>query len=138
MALTRNVVGQSMGIVNFTSFNVTTDATAAVKTYFHCGFLPRYVRFDNITDRIMDEFVVGMTADEAVHTVAAGARTLVGSGGITLEEGTAVSVALSVVVPGTGSLVLLPASGGVQYVTGFSVPAALMVASKRFIVVALS
>lgn len=136
MALTRNQVGQAMGVVNIATFNVTTDSTAAVKTYFHCGFLPRYVRFDNISDRIMDEFVKGMTADEAIHTVAGGTRTLAGSGGITLEDGTAVTVANSVVLP-DGSLTLSPASGGTQYVIGFSVPAALMVASKRFVVLAL-
>lgn len=136
MALTRNQVGQTMSVADIASFNVTTDATAAVKTYFHCGFVPRYVRFDNISDRIMDEFVKGMTADEAIHTVAAGTRTLAGSGGITLEDGSSVSVANSVVMP-DGTLTLLPASGGVQYVIGFSVPAALMLASKRFIVLAM-
>lgn len=136
MALTRNQVGQSMSVVNIATFNVTTDATGAVKTYFHCGFVPRYVRFDNITDRIMDEFVKGMTADEAIHTLAAGTRTLVSSGGITLEDSTAVSVANSVVMP-DGTLTLLPASGSVQYVIGFSVPAALMLASKRFNVLAV-
>lgn len=136
MALTRNQVGQTMSVANIASFNVTTDATAAVKTYFHCGFLPRYVIFDNITDRIRDEFVKGMTADNSIHTVAAGTRTLASSGGITLEDDTAVSVALSVVMP-DGTLVLQPPASGIQYVKGFSVPAALMLASKSFIVVAM-
>ena len=136
MALTRNQVGQMMSVPNLATFNVTTDATAAVKTYFHCGFVPRYVRFENITDRIVDEFVKGMTADESIHIVAAGTRTLAASGGITLEDNTAVSVALSVVMP-DGALVLAPPASGVQYVQGFSVPAALMVASKRFIVLAM-
>lgn len=135
MALTRNQVGQSMSVANLATFNVTTDATAAVKTYFHCGFLPRYVRFENISDRIVDEFVKGMANDESIHIVAAGTRTLAASGGITLEDGTAVSVANSVVTP-DGSLVLAPVSG-TQYVIGFSVPAALMIASKRFIVLAM-
>lgn len=135
MALTANTVKQTMSVPNLATFFVTTDATAAVKTYFHCGFLPRYVRFINLTDRIANEFIAGMTADYALKTVAAGTVTLETSGGITLEDGTAVSVALSVVMP-TGSLVLSPASGQVQYVTGFSVPAALMVASKSFGVIA--
>lgn len=136
MALTANTVKQSMSVVNIASFFVTTDATAAVKTYFHCGFLPRYVQFVNLTDRITNEFYAGMTADYALKTVAAGARTLETSGGVTLEDGTAVSVANSVVMP-DGTLVLMPASGGVQYVQGFSVPAALMVASKSFAVIAM-
>jgi hypothetical protein len=136
MALTLNRVGQTMSVANIATFVVTSDATAAVKTYFHCGFLPRYVKFDNITDRISDEFYRGMTADTSVHTVAAGTRTLAGSGGITLEDGTAVSTVLSVVMP-DGSLVLTPPTGGVQYVQGFSVPAALMLASKTFTVLAM-
>lgn len=136
MALTRNQVGQTMSVPNVATFNVTTDATAAVKTYFHCGFLPRYVKFVNLTDRIIDEFVKGMTADNSLHTVAAGTVTFATSGGITLEDSTAVSVALSVIMP-DGTLVLQPPSGGLQYVVGFSVPAALMLASKVFIVVAM-
>ena len=135
MALTVNTVKQSMGVVNAASFFVTTDATTAVKTYFHCGFLPRYVCFLNLTDRIRDEFIAGMTADYALHTVANGTVTLATSGGITLEDSTPVSVALSVVMP-SGALALAPASG-IQYVVGFSVPAALMVASKSFGVIAM-
>lgn len=135
MALTVNTRAQTMSVPNLATFFVTTDATAAVKTYFHCGFAPRYVIFDNITDRTRDEWINGMAADNAIHTVAAGTRTLAASGGITIENGTAVSVVNSVVMP-DGTLVLTPPTGGVQYVTGFSVPAALMLASKSFIVVA--
>lgn len=133
MALTANTRAQAMGVINFASFFVTTDATAAVKTYFHCGFLPRYVQFLNATDRIRDEWFNGMAADNSIHTVAAGTVTLAASGGITGENGTAVSVANSVVMP-DGTLVLQPLSGGTQYVLGFSVPAALMLASKSFVV----
>lgn len=137
MALTLNSVGQAESIANVATFTVTTDATAAVKTYFHCGFVPRYVKFANITDRIIDEFWKGMTADNSLHTVANGTVTLAGSGGITLENGTAVSVLNSVVMP-DGTLVLQPnTTGGIQYVNGFSVPAALMVASKSFAILAL-
>jgi hypothetical protein len=136
MALTLNSGGQAESVVNIATFTVTTDATAAVKTYFHCGFLPRYVLFMNVTDRIRDEFWKGMTADTSIHTVANGTVTLAGSGGITLENGSAVTVALSVVMP-DGSLVLTPPASGTQYVQGFSVPAALMLASKTFSVTAL-
>jgi len=122
-----------MGIVNIQTFFFTTDSTAAVKTHFHCGFLPRIVKFINLTDRVTDEWVLGMAADSALHTVANGDRTYVTSGGITAVEGSDVTLASSVVMPGT--LVLAPASGS-QPVTGFSIPAALMVASKSFAVVA--
>jgi hypothetical protein len=135
MALTLNSVGQAESIVNIATFTFSTDATAAVKTYVHCGFVPRYVKFVNLTDRIVDEFVKGMTADNSLHTVAAGTVTFVTSGGITLETNTLVTVASSVIMP-DGTFVLLPASGGSQYVSGFSVPATLMLASKTFLVLA--
>lgn len=134
MALTANTRGFSMGVSNFLTFFLTTDATAAVKTYFHLGFLPRYVKFVNLTDRIIDEFCKGMANDKSLHTVAAGTVTYPASGGITLEDGTLVSTALSVVTP-DGALALSPASG-TFIVEGFSVPAALMVASKDFFVLA--
>lgn len=137
MALTVNTRGQAMSVDNFASFFFTTDATAAVKTYLHAGFLPRYVKFINLTDRIVDEFVAGMAADNSLHTVAAGTITLAASGGITLENNTLVSVANSVIMP-DGTLVLQPPASGQQYVMGFSVPAALMLASKSFAVIALS
>ena len=133
MALTVNTVGSSEGIVNVQTFFVTTDATTAVKTYFHCGFVPRRVEFKNLTDGIDDEWIYGMTADYARHSVIAGDKTLVTSGGITTCENAEVTLANSVVLPGV--LALAPASGS-QFVTGFSVPAALMVASKSFAVIA--
>jgi len=136
MALSANAVSQAMGIANAVCFTFTTDATAAVKTYLHCGFVPRFVKFANLTDRIVDEYFAGQAADAALHHVAAGTMTLVSSGGITLENNTAVSVALSVIMP-DNTLVLKPATGGIQYVMGFSVPAALMVASKQFSVLAI-
>ena len=133
MALTVNTVEQQGSVTNFASFFVTTDATAAVTTYFQCGFVPRYVKFVNLTDRIQDEFVKGMTDGYSLHTVAAGTVTYVTTGGITLETGATTAGALSVVTP-DGSLVL---DGSVP-VVGFSVPAALMVASKSFAVLAIA
>lgn len=135
MALSGSTARQSESISNHTTLFFTTDATAAVKTYVHLGYVPRYVRFVNLTDRIIDEFWKGMTADNSLHTLANGTVSLAGSGGITLEDGTAVSVANSVIMPDQ-TLVLQPVSG-VQYVSGFSVPAALMVASKSFAVTAI-
>jgi hypothetical protein len=135
MALTLNKVSQAESIANSAVFVTTTDATAAVKTYFHCGFVPRYVKFVNLTDRIIDEFFQGMTADNSLHTIAAGTVSLSGAGGITLETNTLVTV-LNSVVMADGTLVLTPVAG-TQYVMGFSVPAALMLASKTFCVLAL-
>lgn len=94
----------------------TTDAVAAVNTTFNFGFVPDHVRFINLTDRIQDEWFAGMAADSALHTVAAGTVTLAVSGGIT--------VASAANIAGTVQ------EGDV------TIPAALMVASKSFAVIA--
>lgn len=80
------VVSQSNteSVPNLAVLRITTDAAGAVATTFQVGFLPRVVRLMNITDLLMDEWYDGMAADTALHTVAAGTRTLLGSGGITV------------------------------------------------------
>lgn len=84
---------------------VTTDATAPADTPFKVGYIPRKVVFINITDRITLEWYEGMAPDSALRIDAAGARTLITSGGITSN----------------GAL------------NGFSVKAAALPASKDFI-----
>ena len=61
------------------------DAGSPAAASYTVGFTPRYVRVDNVTDRIMFEWYQGMTTDYAVKTVAAGTRTLETSGGITVS-----------------------------------------------------
>lgn len=80
------IVSQSNteSVPNLAILRITTDAVAAVATTFQVGFLPRHVLFVNITDLLLDEWFDGMAADTALHTVAAGTRTLLGSGGITV------------------------------------------------------
>ncbi len=53
-----------------------TAITAADYIEVTTGFTPKYVKFDNVTDRICVEFYEGMTADTCVKTAAAGTRTL--------------------------------------------------------------
>ena len=84
MAATVVSQSNSESIVNLAVLRITTDAAAAVATTFQVGFLPRVVRLINVTDSIMDEWFDGMAADTAVHTLAAGTRSLLGSGGITV------------------------------------------------------
>lgn len=58
---------------------ITLDATALVATEYLAlpvGFTPKYVRFENATDRIMVEWFEGMAEDTCIKTVAAGTRTL--------------------------------------------------------------
>ena len=74
---------------------VVYDATtivAADSTRVQVGFLPRYVRWDNATDRTMIEWFEGMAANTCIKTAAAGTRTLeTANGGITIcdSDGTA-------------------------------------------------
>jgi hypothetical protein len=95
------------GVVNQYQWYFATDAVAAVATTFTLPFAPRYIKFVNLTDRIQDEWVYGMSAANSLHTVAVGTVTLETTNGITVSGNT------------------------------FSVTATTMVASKSFYVVAM-
>lgn len=69
--------GRAQGMVVFDG----TAIVAADYVEIDVGFQPRYVRWTNITDRIQGEFFVGMAADSALKTAAAGTRTLEVTGG---------------------------------------------------------
>lgn len=84
MALTTNTQSHDGGVVNRKVGQVVTDAGAAADTTFSIGFVPRYIRWENRTDRIMLEWFEGMAANSAIRTVAAGTRTLDVASGITL------------------------------------------------------
>ena len=53
-----------------------TSITAADYVVFTLGFTPRYIRYQNITDRISVEWFEGMTADTCLKTAAAGTVTI--------------------------------------------------------------
>lgn len=84
MALTTNIRTQANGIINHAVGRVITDSGAAANTTFTCGFIPRAVRFHNLTDSISDEWFEGMAAYSSLHTVAAGTRTLEVTNGISV------------------------------------------------------
>lgn len=78
----------SQGVLNHaTGQIVTTAATAAAHT-ITLGFVPRVIRFHNVTDRISDEWHSGMASASAIHTVAAGTRTLETTNGIAVSGNT--------------------------------------------------
>ncbi len=85
MALTTNTKSSAGGILNHAVGQVVTDAGAAADTTFDVGFVPRVVRFHNLTDRISDEYFEGMAAASSLHSVAAGTRTLETTNGITIS-----------------------------------------------------
>lgn len=76
---------------------IVFDATAITTTDFvvvSVGFTPKFLVWENITDRIKNEWYEGMAADSAINTVAAGTRTLSttgANGGFTVcdSDGTA-------------------------------------------------
>ena len=76
MALTTNTITQSGGVANYATGYVVTDSGTAADTTFTIGFVPRKVRFVNLTDRITDEWYTGMAAYSSLHAVAAGTQTL--------------------------------------------------------------
>jgi hypothetical protein len=84
MALTTNTKTYTAGISNHAVGRVVTDAGAAAATTFSVGFVPRVVRFHNLTDRISTEWYEGMAAYEALVTAAAGSRTLETTNGISV------------------------------------------------------
>jgi hypothetical protein len=84
MAYSTNTVSQSSGVVNKGMARLVADAVAAVDQVHNFGFVPRYVKFVNITDRITLEWYEGMAANSAIRTVAAGTQTLDVASGITV------------------------------------------------------
>ena len=74
---------------------IVFDATAIVaadSTLVNLGFTPRYVCWENVTDRVKVEWYEGMAANTCIKTAAAGTRTLeTTNGGITIcnSEGVA-------------------------------------------------
>lgn len=57
------------------------------------GFKPKYLKLDNVTDRIADEKYKDMLATETLHTVAGGTRTLATSSYIVLNDDGTVTIA---------------------------------------------
>ena len=107
MTMTTNIQSNGRGIVNHAVIRVVEDATAAVIETFTVGFQPRYIAIHNLTDRISHEWFQGMADLSALKTVAAGTRTLDTTEGPTVSNGS------------------------------FTVPAATMIASKVFNIVAM-
>ena len=67
-----------------TTISHLDDAGSPAAASYRVGFQPRYVRVENATDRILNEWYEGMTSGHAVKTVAAGTRSLETSGGPTV------------------------------------------------------
>ena len=87
MAITSTVI-PAQEITRLTSISHVDDAVSPAAASYTVGFDVRYVRVENVTDRICFEWFSGMTSGHALRTVAAGTRTLETSGGVDVNEGT--------------------------------------------------
>lgn len=87
MTITK-VVTNAVENRNLTTASYMDDAATPDAAVLKLGFKPRYVRVDNVTDRIMFEWYEGMASGTAVKTVAAGTRTLETTGGVTVTGDT--------------------------------------------------
>ena len=86
MALTTNTQTNSGGVSNRALGQIVSDAGAAAIVTITLGFKPRYFKFVNATDRIIDEWFEGMASASSIHTVAAGTVTLDVTNGIAVSN----------------------------------------------------
>lgn len=101
MAITTNDQSNSEGIVNTAVGKLVSDAGAAAALTITLGFAPRYVKFVNLTDRIIDEWYEGMASASSLHTVAAGTNTLETTNGIAVSGNTFTLTATTMVASKT-------------------------------------
>ena len=87
MAITSSVTN-AVETTRFATISHADDAGSPAAASYDVGFVPRYVRVDNVTDRTVLEWYEGMTSTHAAKTVAAGTRTLETSGGVTVSGDT--------------------------------------------------
>lgn len=85
MAITRTQSAHDAQSARLAVGRFLDDAATPVAAVLVVGFVPRFVQWINLTDRITVEWYEGMAADSALKTVAAGTRTLVTSNGITVS-----------------------------------------------------
>lgn len=92
-----------------------TAITAADSVVVTLGFTPKYICWENVTDRIKGEWYEGMAANSCIKTAANGTRTLEvtgGNGGLTVcdSDGTANASGRSFAVLQNATLALILAS----------------------------
>ena len=81
---TTNTQSVAAGILNHATGVTVTGAGAATPTAFSCGFIPRIVRWTNVTDSIKHEWIDGMTNPGATKQVLNGTSSLETTNGITV------------------------------------------------------
>ena len=97
MAITQSITHNQ---VRNTAVGRITATSTPVAIVVSLGFKPRYVSVQNSSERVGVEFFEGMTAANAIKTVAAGTRTLITSLGITVAD-TGFTIGLDTDLAGT-------------------------------------
>jgi hypothetical protein len=93
--------------------------TAADYVVQNLGFTPRYIKVENVTDRISVEWYEGMAADTCVKTAANGAKTLETTNlGLTVcdSDGTARTTGRSFKIAQNATLAVIAASKVLSWV----------------------
>lgn len=97
MTATTNTQTNSNGVAYVATGKIIQDATAAAALTLTLGFVPRYFKLVNLTDRITDEWFEGMASASSLHAVAAGTQTLEATNGIAIS-GTSVTFTATTMV----------------------------------------
>ena len=84
MTMTTNTQSNAAGVLNHATGLVVTNADAAAAQVFTCGFIPRKVRWVNVTDRVINEWYEGMASPSSVAEAVTGDKTLETTNGITV------------------------------------------------------
>lgn len=101
MALAINSQSNTGGIANIAEGNIRTDAVAAVAQTFTLGFAPRKIVFNNLTDRISDEWYEGMTETAIYNSIIGITAKLDADAGVTDTDYTSLWTPVAVTT-GTG------------------------------------
>lgn len=81
-------VTNSTELTRLATINHFDDAAAPAAASYRVGFKPRHVLVNNVTDSISFLWQEGMTSGHAQQTVAAGTRSLITTGGVTVSGDT--------------------------------------------------
>lgn len=147
MAITSKQKINGGDVQNFAS-GAFIDTGTVKKSVFRLGFVPKYVKLVNATDRTIYEWFDGMAADSAIKAVAAGTLTLDTSNGITVGAIACLASAPVTIYENEVSTVGVPGTDPVaktdnsrvntvnETVVGFSIPAAVAITNKQFYYIA--
>lgn len=84
MAITQSQSKAPASVINKAQGRYLDSAATPAAATLTVGFLPREVKWINLTDRITYEWYEGMAADTTIKTIANGTRTLEVTDGITV------------------------------------------------------